>query len=378
MQAVVVGAGIVGASCAFQLALRGAKVTVLERAPQPATGSTAKSAAGLRHQFSHPVNVRMSLYSSDFLRRFRSLTGHDPGFRESGYLFLIPPDLLEEWEGQWELLRELGAPVEVLDPDELRRRFPYIRSRGLASASFGPQDGVVDPHGITLGLLAGARERGAELVLGCEVVAARWRRGRWEVESTLGSHTADLLVNAAGPWAGELASRAGLELPVVPVRRMVFATAPFRPFAHPTPLIIDLDTGIYLRSEGERFLFGRSNPDEPPGLQFAIDWSWLDQVIELALPRFPFLERAGLDRRACWTGHYAITPDHLPILGRVPGVEGFINACGFSGHGVQHAPATGLIVAEEALDGRSTSFDLTDFRIERFTSERAAPEANII
>ena len=187
-----------------------------------------------------------------------------------------------------------------------------------------------------------------------------------------------MLVNAAGPFAGELAARAGLEVPVVPSRRMVFATAPFLPFAHPTPLIVDLDSGVYLRSEGNRFIFGKSNPDESPGFNPAIDWGWLNRVLELALPRFPFLERAGLDRRACWVGHYALTPDHLPVLGRMPQAPTFVNACGFSGHGVQHAPATGIIVADEVFDGGTSRFDLTDFRIERFVQGSERPEANIV
>ena len=149
-------------------------------------------------------------------------------------------------------------------------------------------------------------------------------------------------------------------------------------FPHPTPLLIDLTTGVYLRSEGERFIFGLSNLQEPPGANEAVDWAWLEHTLELALPRFPFLETAGLDRKACWAGLYEITPDHLPILGRMEGEDGFYNACGFSGHGVQHAPASGLILAEEILDGGAHSFDITDFRIERFKEERARGEANIV
>ena len=113
-------------------------------------------------------------------------------------------------------------------------------------------------------------------------------------------------------------------------------------------------TGVYLRSEGERFIFGLSNENEPAGDNQAVDWGWLEHTLGLALPRFPFLETAGLDRKACWAGLYAITPDHLPILGGISGTPGFYNACGFSGHGVQHAPATGLILAEEVLEGEAT------------------------
>ena len=189
---------------------------------------------------------------------------------------------------------------------------------------------------------------------------------------------ADAVVNAAGPFAGELGRRAGLDLPVLPTRRNVYVTAPLPGYPHPSPLMIDMGTGVWVRSEGERFIFGLSKLDEPPGDNQAVDWDWLEPTLTQALPRFPFLERAGLDARACWAGLYAITPDHLPILGEMPRAPGFFNACGFSGHGVQHSPATGLIIAEEVLDGGAHSFDIQSFRFERFQKETVRLEQNVV
>ena len=160
---------------------------------------------------------------------------------------------------------------------------------------------------------------------------------------------------------------AGLELPVAPTRRCVYATAPLPTFAHhPTPLTIDLASGVYLRSEGERLIFGASNPDEAPGYEVGVDWTWLETVLDAALPRFPVLQRAGLDRGACWAGLYSITPDGMPILGVPPQHPGFCNAVGFSGHGVQHAPATGRIVREALVEGRVQAFDPAPFDLDRF------------
>ena len=374
----VVGAGIVGASCAYYLSERGARVTVLERAPAPASGSTAKSAAGLRHQFSHPENVKMSLYSAGVFGRFEKLTGYDAGYRKVGYLFLIPKNLTEAWAAQRAMQLGLGARVESLKTAETAARFPYLNLGGLAGSSFGPDDGVVDPHAVTLGFLAAARSNGANILLETEVLGLSQQAGVWRLETTNGTFSADAVLNAAGAFGGELGARAGLDVPVLPYRRNVYATAPVPDFAHPTPLVIDLSTGVYLRSEGERFIFGLSNLHEPPGDRQAVDWAWLEHTLDLALPRFPFLETAGLDRRACWAGLYEVTPDHLPILGLMPGVGGFYNACGFSGHGVQHAPASGLILSEEILDGAAHSFDITDFRVERFGEVRARGEVNIV
>lgn len=374
----IIGAGIVGASCAYYLSDRGAAVTVLERAAHAATGSTAKSAAGLRHQFSHPENVKMSLYSANVFSAFEQLTGSASGYRKVGYLFLLSPGMLESWREQQAMQRGLGARVQRLSPDETVQQFPYLNTEGLGGSSFGPDDGTLDPHTVTHGFLAAAKRLGAVTQFTTEVLSLSYKANVWHIDTSQGILKADAVVNATGAFAGELGKRAGLEIPVLPYRRNIYATAPLANFPHPTPLIIDMTTGCYLRSEGERFIFGLSNLDEPAGDNQAVDWAWLEHTLELALPRFPFLEKVGLDQKACWAGLYEITPDHLPILGKMPGVQGFYNACGFSGHGVQHAPATGLILAEELLDGEAHTFDITDFRYERFQNSSLRIEANIV
>ena len=150
MNITIIGAGIVGASCAYYLSKRGAKVTVLERANQPATGSTAKSAAGIRHQFSHPENVKMTLFSAKTFSDFETLTGYDAGYRKVGYLFLLSHEMLESWSQQRTMQRALGASVQGLDVRETAEKFPYLDLEGLAGSSLGVNDGVVDPHARTI------------------------------------------------------------------------------------------------------------------------------------------------------------------------------------------------------------------------------------
>ena len=196
----VVGAGIVGASCAYYLSVLGARVTVLERAPAPASGSTAKSAAGLRHQFSHPENVKMSLFSASVFERFEKLTGYNAGYRKVGYLFLTPHNLSEAWAEQRKMQTALGARVQGLSLAETARRFPYLNLDGLAGSSFGPDDGVVDPHAVTLGFLAAARSNGAKVRLETEVLSLVREAGAWKFETSQGTFRVDAVLNAAGAF----------------------------------------------------------------------------------------------------------------------------------------------------------------------------------
>lgn len=372
----VIGAGIVGAAVAFRLAERGLQVGVLEAASVPAAQATAKSAAGVRVQFSEAVNVRLSWASIQEYRDFEKAFGISSGYRPIGYLFLVPRGMEAAYEAALTVQRAEGAPAERLDLEEAARRVAFD-PEGLAFATWGPADGVIDPHAVAHAYLAAARSREAVLYTETPLLEARRERGGWRVRTPRGTFAAGVVVNAAGAWAGEVARRAGFELPVAPVRRMVFMTGPL-PEALGLPLTVDVATGFYLRGEGERVLFGRSNPDEPPGFREGMDWGWLEPTLEAGLSRFPWLERAGLDHRASWWGYYAVTPDHNPILGWMPGVEGWVNAVGFSGHGVQQAAAVGRVLSEEVVDGRARTIDIDPLRYERMERGRKVQEQNIV
>ncbi len=363
---VIIGAGIIGASCAFHLAERGARVAVLEMQSAPAMGSTGKSAAGVRVQFTEEVNVRLSWESIQTYREFPARFGDDVGYRPIGYLLLVPPEQWADHLKSVALQHRLGAPVTVLSPQEAQRLVPF-EGAGLAGATHGPADGIVDPHSATLAYLRLAREREVGIHLNAPVTGIRRDGTAWQVETPQGTFTAAYLLNATGPWAGEVARLAGMEVPVQPVRRLIYVTAPL-PMPHAYPLTIDLMSGFYLRSEGQRVLFGRSNPDEPPGFRAGMDWEWFEQTLAVGMERFPWLGETSLDAQACWWGYYEVTPDDNPILGRMPEVETWVNAAGFSGHGVQQAPAVGRVIAEEIVDGRARSIDIDPLRIERFAT----------
>jgi sarcosine oxidase subunit beta len=198
------------------------------------------------------------------------------------------------------------------------------------------------------------------------------------VQTSQGLLGCELVVNSAGPWAGEVAALAGLNVPVRPFRRNIYMTTPFPQIPGPIPLTIDVGSGFYMRHEGASILMGESNPDEPSSYNTTVDWEWFNQVLEHGLARFPILEQAGLAEQQCWAGLYEITPDHNPILGRHPDLVGYVDASGFSGHGIMHAPACGMLMAEEILDGRAHTIDIDELRIGRFASGAARTERNII
>ncbi len=367
--AVVVGAGIIGAATAYRLAERGLRVLVLEKEAGYAQGSTGRSAAGVRVQFAHPLNVRLSYRS---ILEYREIP--EARYRPIGYLFLVPEGLARAQEEALALQRSLGVPVERLSLEEAQVRIPF-RLEGLAFATFGPLDGVIDPHGATGYYLGEARRLGAEIRFSEPFLGARRSGGVWRVRTPLGVYEAPYLVLCTGAWTGVVGERLGLSLPIQPVRRMVYATGP-APFPHAFPLTIDLATGFYFRSEGPRVIFGRSNPQEPPGFREGVDWAWLGPTLEAGLARFPFLEGLALDQKASWWGYYEMTPDGNPILGQVE--EGLFVAAGFSGHGVQQAAMVGRLMAEEVLWGRAKSLDIDLFRLERFQRGEALGEGLVV
>ncbi len=377
-QVVIIGAGIMGASIAYHLAIRGCtNVVILEQAATEVSGSTARSCAGVRHQFSSATNIQLSQYSIERFKHFHDEVGGHAELQQAGYLFLL--DSAADWatyQASAALQQRLGVRTELLTPAEAARFIPGLQTDGLLGATYGPDDGFVDPHGIAMGYLGRARDLGVRLLRDSGVSAVRANDSGFELATPLGSWQAEIVVNAAGAWAGAVAALAGLDVPVQPVRRNVYVTQPFA--ALPTiPLTIDVGSGFYMRKEGASVLLGLSKPDEPPGFDITVDWAWLDTVLDAGLARFPILEGAALNHQQSWAGLYEVTPDHMPILGRMPGLPGWINAAGFSGHGVMHAPATGLLIAEELLDGRAHTIAIDELRIERLSRTLVA-ERNVI
>jgi len=364
---VIIGAGAIGASIAYQLGRRGARdVVVLERDAVGA-GSTSKAAGGIRVQFATRVEIELSLRAIAFFKRFEDEMGVPCDFHQEGYLFVVTDEAtLARFRGNVALQRSMGADVRVIAPDDARALVPALNVDDALAAVWGPTDGHASPNDVVQAYAAQARARGVRIVEGTPVTGIVVERGRVAgVLTPAGTIATRLVVNAAGPWAPLVGRMAGLELPVDPRRRHIFVTDAFDGIRHPLPLVTDTGSGFYCRSEQGAILMSPGDIGEVTEYEARVDWSVLELAVEKAVRRIPALE--GAQVRHAWAGLRPLTPDGRAILDWAPGVEGLYLAVGFCGHGFQHSPAVGETVAEVLLDGRST-LDIHDLRLGRFAS----------
>lgn len=377
---VVVGGGIVGVSAAYHLAAAGAgSILLLERADRLGTGSTGACAGGFRHQFSSEVNIRLSLASVPMILGFSEEHGIPLDVSQDGYLFLVRDE--EAWRGfvaAAELQRSLGVPAELLSAGDAASLVPGISTDDVVGAAYCPWDGIADPSGLTLGYATVARRAGAVIETGIEVTAVRVEGERVAgVSTSKGDVDAALVVNAAGPWAGRLAETAGFEIPLEPVPRNVVTTGPFPGAPERRTLVIDAVTSFYLHKEGDGVLMGMGSPRERTSFDTRPDERFIsDELLPTAVRVFPPVAEAGV--ASTWAGLYEMTPDRHPVVGEAPGVRGFYLATGFSGHGFQHAPVIGKVLAELVVEGRASTVDISSLALERFSRGELVREGHVV
>jgi len=391
---VIIGAGVVGASIAWHLTERGCRnVMLLDRAPQQGSGSTGKATGGARVQFGNAIDIAMSHFSIAFLADFESATGGSSGYTPNGYLFVATS------EEQMLMLRaaklvqiDCGVTTtQLLDQKAVAAMVPQIRTSDVLGGSFGPTDGLIDPVAIMNGFTGASLRNGARLHLDSHITAIETEQngGRKRISAivtTQGRIETRTVINAAGAWAAEIASLAGVDLPVVPLRRhLVRASVPKRMPPH-LPMVIEAGNAFHFRraagtsdSEGgTELLMGWPDPADTPGFKTDFDPGYVDRILPHARHRLPFLQRSSIDPAASRCGLYEMTPDHHAIVGRSPEVDGLFFANGFSGHGVMHSPATGRILAELVLDGRCKTFDIHPLRPERFAEGDWKKEESVL
>jgi sarcosine oxidase subunit beta len=386
----IIGGGIVGSSVAYHLVEAGCQsVLVIEGETAQGKGSTGKSMGGVRAQFSTTVNIQMSLYSIPFYATFEERLGYPCDYRPQGYLFCATSDQhLSYLRTNQEKQIALGLKnVRMMSADEIRTMFPQLRAEDILGGSFCSSDGFVDPYSAMIGFMSWAADHGAKLWKNAAVTAILHNHGSFqrafEIETTRGTVFARNVVNAAGAWAASIAKMVGIDLPVEPLRRMLVPTEPFDQFPRSAPMIVDMSNGFHFRPEGRGFLLAWNDPlaldeQETPGYKTDFDSSFIEKVLTRAADRVPAFENLAVNPKRAWAGLYEMTPDHHPILGEVPSVPGFFCANGFSGHGVMHAPATGKILADLILHGKTDLIDAKLLDLARFAEGRTIHETAVL
>jgi glycine/D-amino acid oxidase-like deaminating enzyme len=385
----IIGGGIIGSAIAYFLACdgRSGSITVIEPDPAYMHAATPHGAGGVRQLFSLPENIWMSKYSLGFYQRFAETMAVDDApaeinFRALGYLFLVGKDGIEQMRANYRLQLAEGVRAELWDRKTVARHFPSLGTADVELATYSPDDGWIDPESALRGFRRKAEHLGVRYVQdrvrtlatsGSQVTNGRLQSGR-----TL---CADVYINAAGAWAGEVAQMAGMALPVVPLCRLQHYWLCQTPI-EALPLVKD-ESGLFFRPEGQGFVGGRPSLDIEHGFMFDAANGTLHDYFErevwpLLGKRVPAFEAVRCKRT--WTGHYDENLfDGSMIFGRWTGGCGnFYVACGLSGHGIMHAPAVGLAMAELVLDGRAYAIDVARFGYQRVLDNAPCREQGII
>ncbi len=361
---VIVGGGAVGASVAWHLTELGITNVVLVERDTLGSGSTSKSAGGIRAQFADELNIRIAVRSLEEFTSFEDRLGTAIDFRQWGYLFLLDgEDDLELFRNAVTLQNSLGVPSRELSVDEALAIVPQLAVDGVLGATYCPWDGYASPEAVVQGYAGAAAARGVQVRQGCAVTGIDVRDGRIAaVETTRGRIETETVVCTAGVWSAEVGALAGVEIPVRGERRTLWFAPEDGGLPTELPLTVDFSTSFYFHREGPGLIFG-GRDDE------------LDAVAEDALRRLPVL--AELPIQTSWWGFYEVSPDYNALVGEAAAPTRFLYATGFSGHGFQQAPAVGEHLAE-LVAGRTPTLDLSPFSLERFARGEVREEAFVI
>ncbi len=373
---VIVGGGVIGASVAFHLAEAGADVILVER-NELASGSTSRAAGGIRAQFSDVLNIEISKRSVDAFKDFARRPGWEIDFRQVGYLFaLSSEEEMRLFERNAELQRGLGVPTEILSANEAVELSPLLDGEGILGAAFCPDDGHATPEAVVQGYAYAARQFGARIEVGCELLDIVCDSGRVErVVTERGEIATGTVICCAGAWSRACGEMVGVDLPVTPLRRQILFTEPMSDLPAELPMTIDFSTSFYFHREGPGLLMGMSDRNETPGFKLETSDDWIPDLIAAAQRRAPRIAETGI--RGGWAGLYEVTPDHNAIIGEAEEVSRFLYATGFSGHGFLQAPAVGEIIRDLVLE-RTPFVDVSPLGVERFGEEKLRREHNVV
>jgi sarcosine oxidase subunit beta len=368
---VVVGAGVNGASTAYNLMKRGVKKVILVEKYLLASGGTGRSAAIVRQHYSNEELVRMVKRSVDIFHHFNDEIGGNSGFVNCGWAFMVPENVSDGFSSNMAMQKSLGIDTREISKQDLLDMEPRLVLDDVARIAYEPGAGYADPHATTYSYVQRFCERGGELMQLTSAQSVIVENGTVKgVRTSKGDIATDVVVNAGGPWAQYLAKSAGVDVPIQVTREEEIIIESADVGGPPKVAISDMPKAIYYRPFGRtQTLLGRGFPKEyeyvdPDRYKEAADPSFIDESAALLMKRLPAFKKALFVN--AYTGLYDVTPDWYPILGRVEGLKGFIMCAGFSGHGFKLGPAVGELMSEEVIDGKAHTIDISRFGLSRF------------
>lgn len=372
--AVIIGGGVMGASIAYHLALKGFKNILVVDKSLPGSGSTGKATGGFRAQFGSEINIKLSLLSREKLLQFKEETGEDPDFVQQGYLFLAQnDDGLTRLKQANELQRSSGlSEAIIVTLEDIQKLNPHINLNGVLGGIFCGSDGFISPLNILNGYITAAKKLDVTFLYDTEVTTIMQKEGRlMSVVTPQETYSTDIFINAAGAWAGEIARLAGIDLPLKPLKRQVCKITQKNILPADMPMTIWVDNSFHFRMRDEHLiLLHPCDPENPENFSTEVEDSWLEKTFNIGLNRIPALKNCSIDISGSWAGLYEISPDEHIMLGLADGTENFYLANGSSGHGVMHSPAIGQLLAE-LISGKNTSIDITPLSPNRFKEGRS-------
>ncbi len=372
----VIGGGVVGLMTAYHfLKMGGGSVVVFEKG-YLGSGSTGRCGAGIREQWSTPENIELAKGSIDMWEKMEEELEADIGFKQGGYLILaFSEDEGKELKENVKIQNKYGVRSRVISPEEAKEIVPFLNTKNIVLATYNPRDAKADPFKVLVALKNKVEELGGEVLTWTEVKGVEIR-GRLvkKLKTTRGEFEIDAVLNAAGPWAKEVGKMLHVEIPVTPYRHEIMVTERISELFD--PMVISFSKGIYFQQlkDGE-IIGGIGNPKERPGINLKCSrwfpYHFAKTLVEIA----PVLRHLRMLRH--WAGHYCVSPDARPILGKIGDVDNAYHAVGFSGHGFMVAPMVGKLMAELILD-KKPSLDLTPFSYSRFEKGVEIREKSVV
>jgi len=364
-EAVIIGGGIQGTSLAYHLARRGLTDVCLIEMNDLGSGSSGRSASLVT--FASPPETCLPLTELSFaaLMRFEKELDANPGYDPIGCLRLADKRAAPHLQRRHELLQCRGIESQLLNRQAINDLTPGLNLEDIEIGLYVPRDGSIEPHAILMAYAQSARRLGVQIFQRVKATGLKIKRGRLlGVHTTAGFIATPRVINAAGFCAREVGTWAGMVLPIRNMKRHIFCTGPVALYSGSIPFTYECEIGWYIRREGPGMIIGmgavESDEQDPQ-----VDWSFLNKVGEHTMHRAPALADAEI--KSGWAGLRHMTPDDSPIFGEAPHLPGFFNNCGWDGHGVMHAPAGGLLMAELILDGNVVTLtDINPFCVKRF------------